>query len=302
MHIPCRHIQAELILQLKNKTGDVAARGIHPKLLTILLGDAPDQLSYVNIKRKIAEEIGVGFEFLHIPKNMKPSEFKQILAERATEQGVTGVIVQQPLPQGFDTDSIYPHIPPKKDIEGQMNDDLYTFPLVQACMLGLSWAYVFGTKHREPVLSQYVLPFVPDASLIDWLKRKNITIAGNGLTTGQKLAHYFNEFNIPFHQTDSRTQNADDIYMRSDIIITGVGKNVLHRHNIKRGVILLNFGLRNELGSDGGSRLRGDYNEEDIRDIAQLYTKTPSGLGPIDVLCLYGNLLDAAEAQSKESR
>ena len=65
---------------------------------------------------------------------------------------------------------------------------------------------------------------------------------------------------------------------------------------LKKGVILLNLGLHHD-----GKRLRGDYFEEEIQDVASYYTKTPGGLGPIDVLYLYNNLIEAAGAQNNIS-
>ena len=61
---------------------------------------------------------------------------------------------------------------------------------------------------------------------------------------------------------------------------------------LKPGVILINAGLRKENG-----KLRGDYEEKEIKNIASYYTPTPGGVGPIDVTYLYRNLVDAAKLQ-----
>ena len=61
---------------------------------------------------------------------------------------------------------------------------------------------------------------------------------------------------------------------------------------LKPGVILINVGLRKEQG-----KLKGDYEEKEIKEIASYYTPTPGGIGPIDVIYLYKNLVDAAKLQ-----
>ena len=61
---------------------------------------------------------------------------------------------------------------------------------------------------------------------------------------------------------------------------------------LKPGVVLINTGVRKENG-----KLKGDYEEKDIKDIASFYTPTPGGSGPIDVVYLYKNLIDAAKMQ-----
>ena len=78
--------------------------------------------------------------------------------------------------------------------------------------------------------------------------------------------------------------------MEADIIISAVGKKVVDSSMLKPGVTLVNVGLRRESG-----KLKGDYDERDIKKIAGCYTTTPKGIGHIDVLYLYKNLLDAAE-------
>ncbi len=80
----------------------------------------------------------------------------------------------------------------------------------------------------------------------------------------------------------------------ADIIITAVGKKVLAADMLKNGVILANVGLRHERG-----KLKGDYDEKEIKSVASYYTPTPKGIGPIDVLYLFKNLIDAAEFQKK---
>jgi methylenetetrahydrofolate dehydrogenase (NADP+)/methenyltetrahydrofolate cyclohydrolase len=130
------------------------------------------------------------------------------------------------------------------------------------------------------------------------------------MTTGKPIASYFDSFAIPYEQTHSATADPDSIYRQSDIIICGVGKKILTRENIKKGVILLNFGLQKrehrvmvrQAHHDTDTTemvqtkqfLFGDYDEDEIRDIASWYTITPGGLGPIDILCLYGNLIESA--------
>ena len=61
---------------------------------------------------------------------------------------------------------------------------------------------------------------------------------------------------------------------------------------LKRGVSLINIGLRRE-----NKKLYGDYDEKEIKNEAGFYTTTPGGIGPIDVLYLFKNLIDSAKMQ-----
>jgi len=79
---------------------------------------------------------------------------------------------------------------------------------------------------------------------------------------------------------------------QADCIISCVGKErAVTADAIKPGVILIGVGL----WRDNEGKLRGDYNEEEIANIASYYTPTPGGVGPVNVACLMHNLVKAAE-------
>ena len=68
MKIPCSEISTSLKSDLKKKVAILKKNGAVPKLITVLIGTAADQLSFVAIKKKVAKEIGVDFEFAHFKK------------------------------------------------------------------------------------------------------------------------------------------------------------------------------------------------------------------------------------------
>ena len=74
--------------------------------------------------------------------------------------------------------------------------------------------------------------------------------------------------------------------------MTAVGKKILTPDVLKPEVILINVGLRRE-----NNKLKGDYDEKEIKEIASFYSSTPGGIGPVDVLYLYKNLIEAAKLQ-----
>ncbi|HNQ31112.1 MAG TPA: bifunctional 5,10-methylenetetrahydrofolate dehydrogenase/5,10-methenyltetrahydrofolate cyclohydrolase [Candidatus Woesebacteria bacterium] len=293
MIIPCRAIQksientlAQSVLELKNSNRV-------PTLLAVLVGDDVAQHSYVRMKRKIAERIGVNFEFWHVPDPPAFDTFLELLQQKIHTVSPVGIIVQLPLPPHYNREKLYEVIGVERDIEGHHPKNQYVFPLVQACMVGLMWARTHLTQGGDNIkaFNQSSFPITPSTSDWQWLHSKNIVIAGRGMTTGAPIARYFETHQLPYVQTHSKMADADGMYKQADIIISGVGKRILHRGNIKPGVILLNFGLHQDVKS---KKLTGDYDEDDVHDVAALYTQTPGGLGPLDIACLYGNLIHAA--------
>lgn len=289
MEIPCEEIAQNLKNLLKKEVLKLQQKNIQPKLVTILVGESPAQISFINIKKRIAKEIGVEFEFIQFKKKPKLSDFLSIVKKKSEEKSTTGIIIQHPFPSDYLIDDVYAQVPHKKDIEGFNKNSNSHFPLSLAVLSGIKYIALKETNNTN-IAHNSIVNYKNDKQLLQkFLEYKNIVIAGRGITGGKPIAKILNEMNIKFEQTNSKTKKADMLYENADLIITAVGKKIITNKNIKTGVALLNVGLRKDDGV-----LKGDYDEKEIEGIARYYTKTPKGLGPIDVLYLFKNLIDAS--------
>ena len=297
MIIPCKDIAQELENNVRSRTAKVRSNGSMPKLVTILLGTAPEQLSFVTIKQHLAEKLNIEFECIHIPEVPTFDVFLKKLDGIAYDPSTTGIIVQHPLPVGYDHDEMYRHMSGAQDIEGHKPNSPFVFPLALSALTGLK--YVLNQTDETTVGIDRAVTGDADRAIVDFqkdapffanhLRGKNVVIAGRGATGGGPIAAALDKIGADYTMTHSQTVDPDEVYKKADVIIAATGKHIITSKNIKDGVILLNVGLRK---CDG--KLRGDYEEEDIAKKASWFNKTPGGLGPIDVLYLYSNLLDSA--------
>ncbi len=286
MKVPCVEITRLLKKNLKEKAKRLKKKRIHPKLVTILVGESSEQLSFVKIKQKVAKELGIGFEFIHLKKTPTFFEFIGLLKEKSAEKETTGMIVQQPLPSHLHTNTIYNFIPPVKEIERHREKSPHYPPLGLAVLTVLKYIY-----QKNKLSKNLLIENGSDASFFKQaFKHKKIVLVGRGATGGLPIGKTLSEFKINYINVNSQTHNPEQYYKEADVIITATGRKVITRENLKNGVVLVNVGLRRE-----GRNLKGDYDEKDIKKVASYYTETPGGTGPIDVLYLYKNLLDAAE-------
>jgi len=290
MKIPCDEISAYLAESLRQKAQTLISKNLTPKLVTILVGSSPEQLSFVRIKRRTAAEIGVIFELVHLPEPPSFEEFKSIISRKAHEPETTGMIIQQPFPDVYDIPSVYRCISPEKEIEGHHPESKFHFPLSLAVLSGIK--YIIAQETGTDPISESIVNIERDRSgLHTYLRNKIIVIAGRGATGGNPISRMLDSIGIPHLTTHSRTKNPERLYKNADIIITATGKHIIHAETVKKDVILLNVGLRKEDG-----KLKGDYDEDDIASHARYYTVTPGGLGPLDVLYLFKNVIDAQTA------
>ena len=289
MKIPCQDIAHNLEEQLIQEVHILKSSGKSPKLVTILVGSEPEQISFVNIKKRTAEKIGVEFELVHLPDEPSYEDFKKIVYEKAHDPTTTGIIIQHPFPKEYNLEEIYQLIPPEKEIEGHHPDSKFHFPLSIAVLAGIKYIITNEAGQSNPVGT--IVNFTADSSMFHtFLEGKNIVIAGRGITGGAPIAKALTDIDIAFTVVHSQTAQPQEIFKSADIIITATGRKVITAGDIKSGVMLLNVGLRKENG-----KLKGDYDEDEIADIASYYTQTPGGLGPLDVLYLFKNVIEATK-------
>lgn len=292
MQIPSYQIYSTIESYIKIQLEKLEQRGIKLKLKTILADNSKQQLSFVNIKQKVAKKLGIDFELIQIdPNSIFYEQFLRTIKKEAKEKTTNGIIIQQPLPANLSSDSIYTFVPLKKEIESHRNKSPFLPPLGQAVLTSLKFAL------EEKLDPEYLL--INGEKDVDFfhkiLKGKKVVLLGRGVTGGKPIAKTLTHMKISFLNIFSGTSEEarDNFVKEADIVITAVGQKIIHPEKIKEGVILLNVGLEEREGE-----LKGDYTEDEVKDIASYYTKTPGGIGPLDVLYLYRNLIDAAAMQS----
>jgi len=260
------------------------------KLIVFLIGQSEEQLSFVKIKSKLAKKLGIEFEFIHYKSTPLFEPFVRRLKEVASDSSTTGVVIQQPLPAALSTESIYDYIPKNKEIEGHHPKSPFLPPLGLAVLTVLKSIFLGGKINPKIIIN----PKKDINFFHRKFKNKKVVVVGQGITGGLPIGKTLSFFKINYIAVNSKTENKENYYQEADIIITAVGKKVISPQNLKRGVILINVGLRKE-----NRKLKGDYDEKEIKNIASFYTPTPGGIGPIDVVYLYKNLVDAAKLQKK---
>jgi len=260
----------------------------HLHLTVFLVGESADQTSFVRIKRQIAHSLGIEFEFVHLKNIPAFMDFIKSIKEKSCDKKVTGIIVQQPLPSHLQTDSIYDFISDKKEIEGHKHKSPFLPPIGLATLT--IFKYVFGT---QKINENLFVDFPKDGSFFKrTFKNKKVVLIGRGLTGGKPIGHALSLAKINYFSINSTTPNPEEYYRNADVIISAVGRKIITPEILKPGVILINVGLHHD-----NAKLKGDYEEKEIKNIASFYTPVVGGLGPIDVLYLYKNLVDAAKAQ-----
>ncbi len=275
MIIDGREIAAQILESLKAEVEELKEKGIIPTLAVILIGDEKSSIAYVKQKELKAMEIGAQIEIFRFAESVKNNEIEALIRKLDNDAKIHGIILQRPAPKHIEIDRLEDFISSEKEVDGFGNHPIFPVPVAEAVLLMLEHVYL-----KQQVKSLFS----------DWLKSKKMAVLGTGETAGQPIINYFMKLGVEPLIIDSKTQNKDSLTKEADIIISAVGKTVINSSSIKKGVILIGVGMHTQDG-----KLCGDYNEEEIKNIASFYTPVPGGVGPVNVAMLLKNLVESAE-------
>jgi methylenetetrahydrofolate dehydrogenase (NADP+) / methenyltetrahydrofolate cyclohydrolase len=273
-------VAAEVKKQVARQVEQLARRGIKPFLATIQVGDDPASASYLKAKHKAAEEIGIESEHHHLSANTAQDKLEALLGQLNTNPKVHGILVQLPLPHGFDEDSIIERIIPYKDVDG-------LHPINAGRLSAGKEVLVPCTpKGIVKLLSHYKVPFAGQRTVI--INRTTLV--------GRPLANLLLNRDATVTVCHSKTANLAEMTKTADILVSAVGREdfQITPEYIKPKTTVIDVGLIRVEG-----KLRGDVDFDNVSRVAGFITPVPGGVGPMTVACLLENTVQAATIQSR---
>ncbi|HBB76623.1 MAG: hypothetical protein A2186_02175 [Candidatus Levybacteria bacterium RIFOXYA1_FULL_41_10] len=280
MKIDGRLIAENILEGLKSRVEVLRKKGVIPTFLVILVGDNENSIAYIKQKEIKATEIGARVEVVTLSEKTSFEEAKELILKLNDDPLIHGIIIQRPAPKSLRVDRLSDEIWPEKEIDGFGNDALYDVPVAEAVILIIQTAFEQMGKSEN---------------FKDWIEKQKIVVIGKGETAGGPIIAHMQKMGLNPQVVDNKTQNPKKISKQADILVSAVGKNrTVTADMVKRGVILIGVGLH----TDGEGKLRGDFHRDEIAEIVSFYSPTPGGVGPVNVACLIGNLVEACEKQS----
>jgi 5,10-methylene-tetrahydrofolate dehydrogenase/methenyl tetrahydrofolate cyclohydrolase len=260
-----------------------AQYGQVPGLATVIVGDRPDSHSYVRMKKRACAEAGITSLGQERPAEVSQAELLKIVQDLNANPAVHGILVQLPLPDHIDPETILSAISLEKDVDG--------FHPINIGRLSM--------KQREPLF----VPCTPKGC-IELLDRTGVEIEGKravvlgrsnivGLPVAMLLLHR----NATLTVCHSRTQNLPAVVREADILIAAVGRAEMVRGDwLKPGVVVIDVGVNavDDSTRERGYRLVGDVAFDEAKEVASAITPVPGGVGPMTIAMLLRNTTDGA--------
>jgi methylenetetrahydrofolate dehydrogenase (NADP+)/methenyltetrahydrofolate cyclohydrolase len=275
-------VAARIIAEVRAEADAATAQGWRPKLVSISVGDTDAVEVYVRNQRRKAEQAGIEFEERRFPDSVTVGELEAAIRGMNVDPRVTGIIIQRPVPAHIPLRMLQGAVHPLKDVEGMHPASIGNI--------------VYNQLDLAPCTAAASVALLKETGLD--LKGLEVVVVGHSEIVGKPIAFLLMSegatVTVCHHMTRSVAAHA----RRADALFVAVGKPRLIRSDmVKPGAAVIDIGINAETAPDGTSRIVGDVDTENVREVASWITPVPGGVGPVTVAILLRNTLVALGRQ-----
>ena len=247
-----------------------------PGLAVILVGEDPASQVYVRNKEKACQEVGFHSELIRLPADTSEDRLLALIDDLNANDAIDGILVQLPLPEQIDENTVIERILPTKDVDG--------FHPYNVGRLTLRMPLL------RPCTPKGVMTMLDHTGMN--LEGLDAVIIGQSNIVGRPMALELLMARCTITVCHSRTKDLADKVRGADLLVAAVGRpEFVPGDWIKPGAIVIDVGInRREDGS-----LCGDVDFESAKEKAAWITPVPGGVGPMTVATLLENTLQAAK-------
>lgn len=295
-----KKIAAEIRAELREQVEALKAAGKRaPKLAIVLVGHNPASETYVNNKLKACAEVGIEAEKIAYEANITEQTLLSEIHRLNNDDAIDGFIVQLPLPEHISETTIMSAIDRRKDVDGLTPEN------VGRTVQGLPSIISATPRGIRELLARYNIQ----------TEGKHVVVIGRSNIVGKPIAMLLMQrpyLSLPGMSAaslgdatvticHSKTRDLAAICRTADIIIVAAGSpNLLTADMVREGVTVIDVGINRVMdertNGEGtkGYRLVGDVDFEHVAPKAAYITPVPGGVGPMTIVSLLQNTLQAA--------
>ncbi len=250
-----------------------AAGGITPVLATVLVGSDPASETYVRMKGNACKKVGLESRKIQLSEETTTQELIDTIDSLNSDDSVSGILLQHPVPSGIDERACFDRITLEKDVDGvtslgfgkmAMGEDVYGSATPAGIMR---------------ILDHYSIE----------TEGKRAVVVGRSPILGKPVAMMLLNRNATVTVCHSRTESIDEVVGEADIVVGAVGRPRFIKGSwIKSGAVLVDAGYHPE-------ERCGDIDLKSASEKSSAYTPVPGGVGPMTIATLLAQTVEAAE-------
>ena len=263
-------------LDLADRINALKEKDIIPGLTVILVGDDPASQVYVRNKANTFTKLGLNSSVEQYPTSLSEEALCERIRELNNDPSVHGILVQLPLPANLDANKVIETISPEKDVDG--------FHISNA------GALMTGRPLFIPCTPYGVMKMLESEKVE--LRGAEAVVIGASNIVGKPMALLLQKAGATVTICNSKTKDLAAHTKRADVLVVATGRPEMVTGNmIKPGAIVIDVGINR--GADG--KLKGDVEFSSAKEVAGAITPVPGGVGPMTIVMLLVNTIEAAE-------
>lgn len=271
-------IQNELLPRVRK----LNKKSIQVKLVVFWVGENPASKSYIRQKEIFAQKAGILSEVKNFQKKITEKNLLSEIQKINQDPKVHGIIVQLPLPSHISPEKIILAIDPKKDVDGFSPVNLGKLLLGQPCL--------------QSCTPKGIIKMLEHANV--QIQGKKAVVIGRSNIVGKPIALLLLEKNATVTICHSKTKNLTEELKKADLVIVAMGKpEFIRGKDLKKGCTVIDVGIHKKQNG----KLCGDVHFESASKVASNISPVPFGVGPMTVVSLIENTIQAAEIQSRKN-
>lgn len=276
-----KKIADEIAVRTKKRASILIKNGLYPHLAVVIVGEDKPSRTYVRIKARVAFNSSIKFSLTELPYDTNKETIIESIKKIQSDEDITGLIVQLPLPRREWENEVINTIRP--DIDADCLTDTNLGKLVAE------------TNTIVPPTPGAVMDIL--ASLNVSIAGKHVVIVGAGTLVGKPLSIMMMNKLATVVTCNVYTSNLKEFCKNADILISAVGKkNLITKTMVKKGAIVLDAGVDFDNGE-----MFGDVDVQNVSRRASYVTPTPGGIGPLTVARLLENTVTLMESKQQKN-
>ena len=259
-------------------------KGVTPGLAVILVGDNPASISYVTAKEKACREAGMLSREIRMPATVAEDTLIAEIVRLNGDPAIHGILVQLPLPKGFNEKRVIDAISPEKDVDGFTPVNVGKMLIGDDCFL--------------PCTPHGIIKLI-EVTGMD-LDGKHAVVIGRSNIVGKPVAALLSRKSVNATVTLCHTGTKDlaAFTRMADVVVVAAGRPcTLTGDMLKPGAVVIDVGVNRvpDATREKGYRLCGDADFASCAEVASAITPVPGGVGPMTITMLLWNTLESAK-------
>lgn len=281
-------VASEIRADLASGIETLSDAGVTPGLATVLMSDDPASETYVSMKQRDCEEVGIEGIHVEIDADAPAEELYDTIDDLNADPDVHGLLVQMPVPDHVDTRRVLRQIDPAKDVDGFHPENVGRL--------------VAGDARFKPCTPHGIQKLLESADVDP--AGKDVVIVGRSDIVGKPLANLLLQKeeggNATVTVCHSRTADLAAHTRAADVVVAAVGvPELVTGDMLAEGVTVIDVGVnRVEADTEKGYELVGDVEFESAKEKASAITPVPGGVGPMTRAMLLYNTVKAASERT----